>query len=251
MDHLEALDAGDWISLGTAVVAVIAAVISAWQAHIARSSGQRQLELAERVHREQNEPYVIVDIQPYMPGHTLMVLVIENIGTTVARNVRVSSDRPLETTWGEEPAEVLRQVLSRPISMIPPGRRLTYLFDDHDRWETDLPSVYVFTVRAEGPYGAVEPLEYTVDISTWAESLAGERPTLRLEEALGGIETQLQTLAERYKLASAPAVREERERQRQEREERRARRTGSRTPADEDGSDSSGQAEPNVVPSQQ
>ncbi|CAL9672312.1 hypothetical protein SUDANB176_07492 (plasmid) [Streptomyces sp. enrichment culture] len=104
-DHLEALDAGDRISLGTAVVAVIAAVISAWQAHSARSSGQRRLELAERVHREQNEPYVIVDIQPYMPGHTLLVPVIENIGSTVARNVRVSSDRPLETTWGEEPAE--------------------------------------------------------------------------------------------------------------------------------------------------
>jgi hypothetical protein len=82
--------------------------------------------LAERVHREQNEPYVIVDIEPYMPGHPLMVLVIQNIGTTVARNVRISADRRLETTWCEESAGSLQRVLTRPIPMLPPGRRLTY-----------------------------------------------------------------------------------------------------------------------------
>ncbi|MFG3336983.1 hypothetical protein ACGFZZ_33815 [Streptomyces tendae] len=248
MDHLEALDAGDWIGLGTAVVAVIAAFISAWQANIARSSGKKQLELAERVHREQNEPYVIVDIEPYMPGHSLMVLVIENIGTTVARNVRISADRPLETTWGEEPTEILQRVLTRPIPMLPPGRRLTYLFDDHDRWGTELPSVYVFTVRAEGPYGEMEPAEYTVDISTWAESLAGERPTLRLEEALDGIATHLDELVGRYKQVTGPAVQEERERMMREIEERRARRASSRTPSAGDGS---GQGEPGVIPPQQ
>jgi hypothetical protein len=248
MDHLKALDAGDWISLGTAIVAVIAAFISAWQANIARSSGKKQLELAERVHREQNEPYVIVDIEPYMPGHPLMVLVIQNIGTTVARNVQISADQPLETTWGQEPAEVLQRVLTRPIPMLPPGRRLTYLFDDHDRWEAGLPSVYVFTVQAEGPYGAVEPLEYTVDISTWAETLAGERPTLRLEEALDGISTQLGELVGRYNQVTVPAVREEQERMTREIEEQRARRASSMSSSAGDGS---GQGEPGVVPPQQ
>lgn len=39
---------------------------------------------------------------------------------------------------------------------------------EHDRWETDAPSVHISTVRAKGAYGAMEPFEYPVDISGWA-----------------------------------------------------------------------------------
>ncbi|MEU3880597.1 hypothetical protein [Streptomyces californicus] len=235
MDHLEALDVGDWIGLGTAFVAVIAAVISAWQAHIARSSGQRQLELAELIHREQNEPYVIVDIESYEPGHPMMVLVIENIGTTVARNVQISSDRPLESAFGA--GEDLRRVLSHPIPMMPPGRRLKYVFDDADRWKADppLPTSYVFSVQAEGPYGVMEPIEYTVDFSTLAESSAEERPLLRLEKSLEDIQDAI------LQLAGKPQVRVV--------QDHRAHPSGSATSAT-DGTGGSGQPEPPAIPTQ-
>ncbi|WP_405760648.1 hypothetical protein [Streptomyces sp. NBC_00045] len=59
-ERLKALTADDW----TVMVAIIAAVVAVWQSAIARPSAGRQLALAERIHREQNEPYVIVDIQP-------------------------------------------------------------------------------------------------------------------------------------------------------------------------------------------
>lgn len=72
MDHLKALNADDW----TVIVAVVAFVIAVWQAHIARRSAARQLALAERIHQEQNEPYVIVDIQPDLNSGVLAMKAI-------------------------------------------------------------------------------------------------------------------------------------------------------------------------------
>jgi hypothetical protein len=96
MDLLDSLGASDWIALVALFVAAAAAVISAWQARIARTSAASRLALAQRVHKESTEPYVIVDIQPREPWSFIFVLVIENIGPTVARNVphpRDSRDR--------------------------------------------------------------------------------------------------------------------------------------------------------------
>jgi hypothetical protein len=196
MDHLKAIDAGDW----AVVVAVVAAVISAWQAHIARRSASQQLALAQRIHREQNEPYVIVDIQPELSSGGI-VLVIENAGPTVARNVRISCDPPLESGWA--PAEgqpdltrVIQEVLARTMPMLPPGRRLTFLLDNQERFQnTDLPRVYTFTVNADGPAGAVETLEYTVDLDAMAWVLLESRPTKQLELKLAGIEQAVRGLS--------------------------------------------------------
>ncbi|MES9558797.1 MULTISPECIES: hypothetical protein [unclassified Streptomyces] len=129
MNHLTDLTVDQW----TVAVAVVAAVIAVWQAAIARRSAAQQLALAERIHREQNEPYVIVDIQPERNDGSLL-LVIENAGPTVARNVRISCNPPLETGWapmGDEPdlTQVIQQVLARTIPVLPPRRRLTFTAD--------------------------------------------------------------------------------------------------------------------------
>lgn len=71
--------------------------------------------------------------------------------------------------------------------MLPTGRRLVYLFDSHERWESDLPTSYGFTVQVVGPHGPVEPCEYAVDFATWAESLMELRPTKRLEDDLKAV----------------------------------------------------------------
>ncbi|WP_225828249.1 hypothetical protein [Streptomyces naphthomycinicus] len=217
------MDSGDWIALIAVVVSVGAAFISAWQARIARTSADSQMEMAKRVHREQNEPYVVVDIEPYQPGSPAMVLVIENIGPTVARNVRISCDPPIVSNWGDDLTATLQQIMSQPISALPPRRRLVYLFDDHDRWRTDLPTAYTFTVQCDGPEGAVEALEYMIDFGFWGDSLIGERPTKRLEEELDSISTVLGKLTDSVKLAAAPMIREERRRQADAFRERRNR----------------------------
>ncbi|MGW1328309.1 hypothetical protein ACWD64_37995 [Streptomyces antibioticus] len=204
MDHLTDLTVDQW----TVAVAVVAAVIAVWQAAIARRSAAQQLALAERIHREQNEPYVIVDIQPERNDGALL-LVIENAGPTVARNVRISCNPPLKSGWapvGGEPdlTQVIQQVLARTIPMLPPHRRLTFLLDSRERFKnTELPRVYTFTVKADGPAGPVETLEFTVDLDAVAWALLEERPTKQLETKLGKIEKAV--LALRPGEPSSPA----------------------------------------------
>ncbi|MDN3249731.1 hypothetical protein [Streptomyces sp. ZSW22] len=254
------MDAGDWIALSTGAVSVGAAGIAIWQARTASASARHskqqaraadeqvrvaneqllqaerlhreQLALAERIHREQNEPYVIVDIQPSDPTSEILVVVIENIGPTMARNVRISCDPPLVSGWGDDLTEMLHRALSRSIPMLPPGRRLEFLLDNQDRFQnSDLPTSYTFTVESEGPGGAVEPLEYVVDFGTWAESLMRNRPTKQIEDKLGKIQAAVKALSDNYKLANSPAIRSERERAAELVQQRRAQAGAEQPPA--------------------
>ncbi|APE26763.1 hypothetical protein vnz_37255 (plasmid) [Streptomyces venezuelae] len=206
---------------------MVAAVISAIQAKHANDQveiAERQLELAEKIHREQNEPYVIVDIQPGAPGSMLLHLVVENIGSTVARNVRISADPPIETSFGEQATADLQAVLARVYPMIPPGRRLEFIFDGPSRFNGALPMAYTFTVHYEGPFGPVEELEYLVDIDTLTESPVGQRPLKRVEQDLEKIRKELAGLTTAYKKVNAPAIRQENERQLQAYQDRQAQR---------------------------
>ncbi|MGW6874585.1 hypothetical protein ACWGHA_19850 [Streptomyces xanthophaeus] len=208
MNHLTTLTADNW----AVIVAVIAAVIAVWQASIARRSAARQLALAERIHREQNEPYVIVDIQPDPKGGALL-LVVENTGPTVARNVRISCDPPLESGWvpeGDQPdlTRVVQGILARTIPIVPPRRRLTFLLDNQERFEnTELPRVYTFTVNVDGPEGAVETTEYVVDLDAVKWALLENRPTKQLEDKLWQIAQAVHALGRGDRPASSAAPR--------------------------------------------
>ncbi|MFF4765092.1 hypothetical protein [Streptomyces sp. NEAU-H3] len=183
----------------TVIVAVVATLIATWQAAIARVAANKQLVLSERIHREQNAPYVIVDIQPD-GNHGSLLLIIENTGPTVARDVRISCDPPLESGWEPRPGEpdltqVMQEILARPIPILPPRRRLTFLLDNQDRFENvQLPRLYTFTVDANGPEGEVETAQYTVDLDALKWVLLEERPTKRVEDKLSKIEKAVHAL---------------------------------------------------------
>ncbi|MFI2316689.1 hypothetical protein [Streptomyces sp. CB00072] len=244
------MDTGDVIATTSAAVALLAAGFSWRQTKHAKGQvitaqeqvviAQQQLEHAEKAHREQNEPYVVVDIQPSDPASGVLVVVVENIGTTIARNVRITADPPLESGWGADLTAMLQRALSHTFPMLPPGRRLEFLFDEQERFQNaDLPTGYTFTVRCEGPYGPMEDLEYIVDFGTWAESLVGQRPLKKVEDKLGKIQDSLGSLADAYRKSHAPAIREEGERivrAHRERMARRAQQSGN-TPPEDPGAD--------------
>lgn len=205
------------IAVSACIVAVVAACISFAQARHAKTQTQatveqatiarRQLEQAEKVHREQNEPYVIVDIQPDAPGSGLLVLLIENIGPTIARDVTITVDPPLVSATGDNLTERVRRGLARTIPMLPPGRRLKFAFDvSSRRFASDLPTAYTFTVRAKGPFGDVESLEYLVDFSSWRETLLGEHPQAKMEKALGEVAGGLRALVRAYQASNAASI---------------------------------------------
>ncbi|MFF9118235.1 hypothetical protein ACF09Y_21995 [Streptomyces massasporeus] len=208
----------NWIAVAAGVVAVVAASISFAQAAHAKAQSRaateqvavarQQLEQAEKVHREQNEPYVIVDIQPDGPGSGLLVLLVENIGPTLARDVKVTVDPPLTSASGDRMTERVQRGLARTIPMLPPGRRLKWAFDvSSQRFSSDLPTAFTFTVQSKGPFGDVEPLTYLVDISSWQETLLGEHPDAKVEKALGRIAGTVDALAGVYREVNAPTIR--------------------------------------------
>ncbi|MFF4874228.1 hypothetical protein [Streptomyces sp. NPDC000961] len=234
------MDAAEWIAASSAGVAVLAAGFSWRQVRHARGQvaaaqeqvvvARQQLEHAEKAHREQNEPYVIVDIQPAGgPRRGLLVLIIENIGSTVARNVRITADPPLESALGDEYTTRLHRALERTFPMIPPGRRLEYTFDGPMRWENiELPTAYTFTVRCAGPFGQMEEQEYAVDFGTWVETLLPALPLKQVESNLDKICKELRSLVGVLEKSHAPAIREENERVMQEYRDRVAAQAAQR-----------------------
>jgi hypothetical protein len=79
----------------------------------------RQVRKARKLREEQARPFVIVDFEPGF----LVYLTVENLGRTMARDVRIQFGKPLETTL-ERPREIDETPLFREaIPALPRARR--------------------------------------------------------------------------------------------------------------------------------
>jgi hypothetical protein len=109
-----------------------------------------QVLQARRLREEQARPFVIVDFEPGF----LVYLTVENIGRTMARDVSIRFDKPLESTL-TGPREIDESpLLRKPIPTLPPGRKIRVLFDQYAaRLEAKLPLTYDVTLRYKGPLG--------------------------------------------------------------------------------------------------
>lgn len=160
------------ISIIAFLLSTVTAIWTLVYSHRQTRAAARANALTEKAQREQAEPYVIVDIRPRVPGSSLFVLVIENIGPTIARDVRITVDPPLQTSRGEEKAQILNRAVDRKIATLPPKRRISFVMDTGPGlFGSDLPKVYNFRVESSGPFGPVEPLAYTVDLDVVRESV--------------------------------------------------------------------------------
>jgi len=141
--------------VATAVVALLAAGFAAWQVWEIR-----------RTREEQARPFVVVDIRPSTAASNILNLVIENVGTTVARNVTFEFEPPLQSS--QEKYDLSESVLIRTgIPTLPPRRRIEALFDvSHERVNTNLPMRYDVTVNLSDARGRRQgPEQYVVDLS--------------------------------------------------------------------------------------
>jgi hypothetical protein len=133
----------------------------------------RQLEQASAAHRESMEPYVVVNIQPSEHNHQALMLTIENIGASLARDVRIAANPPLQRSYetADGPATPIRNwhILTDGIATLPPGQRIELPFDIvRERLANDdLPDRYRLTVDAVGPFGQAPRLTYDIDLSVY------------------------------------------------------------------------------------
>lgn len=185
------MEAANWltiiISAAAAVAATIAALYARTEALAAKkqaTAAERQHELAEREHElaelvrcDQVQPYVVADIRPGQDGF-LMILIVENTGPTVARNVRVSFDPQLRSTTFPEVGDL--RFLREGIKALPPGRRVSWYFDTGPAiFENDVPRKYQVDVRYDGPLGVSGHLEYEIDFSILENSEARDPGKLK------------------------------------------------------------------------
>lgn len=163
------------ISIGTLVISVGTLIFTRTQSVATRrqaTSAEQQLVASEQARREQLQPYVIVDLRPPSPSSFLLNLIITNVGPTLARDIEIRVDPPLQSSIGKDVAEKLEQVLARKISTLPPGQSYSWFVDSGPGFagNSHLPRKYTFTVQASGPFGPMEPMEYLVDLAILLET---------------------------------------------------------------------------------
>lgn len=155
-----------WASETSIFVAAVAEAVTAVIAVAAAIFAWLQVREARRSREAQTQPFVVVDIEPGRVWMNWLTLVIENVGPTLAKEVKVTFDPPLTTTVKDNllPDSTL---LLEGIAALPPGRRVETLFDlSHDRLQQGLPMRYRVTVSFLDFRGrAQESLPYDIDLS--------------------------------------------------------------------------------------
>lgn len=147
----------EWTAAGTLVTAGVAAA--------AAVVAYFQLRQARHLREDQARPFVVVDIVPSEVDLHILNFVIENVGNTVAQDVRLEFDPPIASSLdGYDLAG--SALLCDGIPTMPPRRRIEFLFDiSHSRLNTDLPKRYDAVVSYKDSRGRpVAPTPYILDI---------------------------------------------------------------------------------------
>lgn len=164
-----------------AVVAAVGAIAAASAAFVALRPAQRaaraaedQSEIQRELMRQAAQPYVWADIQPDMQQGRMLHLVIGNAGPTMASNVRVVIDPPIpeHPEYPGMTAAAQKRVGDGVLSLAPGrvirwmlGRGSDLLADENDQ------TTYCMRVTANGPYGALEPVDFEIRPRDWREAI--------------------------------------------------------------------------------
>jgi hypothetical protein len=121
---------------------------------IAAGIAIRQLWEARRLRESQARPFVVVDLE-VEPAQQTISIVITNTGGTIARNVKVTFEPDLESSFDSRGSSgLIRDLkpLREGIGTLPPGKRVSLLFDIFTQREGEtFPDVYVARVRFDAP----------------------------------------------------------------------------------------------------
>jgi hypothetical protein len=128
----------------------------------------RQVGEARKLREEQARPFVIVDFEPGF----LVYLTVENLGRTMARDVSIHFDKPLESSLQGRRELDGSPLFREPIPALPPGKKIRVLFDSFsDRLDAGLPLTYDVELRYRGPTGKKEWTEpYRLDLGMYLDS---------------------------------------------------------------------------------
>lgn len=123
-------------------------LLAAWYAY-------GQLDVAKRDRDEQDRPFVIGYVELSRIAHSLVELVIENIGRLPAHDVKITFNPNLRSTIFGPNFEQVNEwsALKNGISFLAPGQRMTHLLDSLiSRYaaDSDFPRLYELTIKYKG-----------------------------------------------------------------------------------------------------
>lgn len=107
---------------------------------IAAIYARSQFREARQLREAQIRPFVVIDLDS--PQRPFFELVVKNIGTTMARDVRFEFEVMPESTISHAALDRFK-MFSDGIATLPPGKEIRTLFDNAiKRFKADLPDVY-------------------------------------------------------------------------------------------------------------
>jgi hypothetical protein len=162
-----------WAAWATVGIYVVIGLFAGWQVREARTLREGQAR-----------PFVFVDFE----AGFLVYLTVENLGRTMARDVSIHFDKPLESTFDQRSRELNESPLFRePLPALPPGKKIRVLFDQFPaRLEAGLPLAYEVELRYRGPTGRKEwEQPYRLDLGLY---LGAQLPPKGIPELVTEVE---------------------------------------------------------------
>ena len=169
----------------------------------AAEAAEEQTKIQEALRRGAAEPNLWADIRPADHEAQLILLLVGNSGPTVATNVIVTFDPPLhQARFFAEVVSHAEQRLNSGLASLPPGRTLAWSLGVAHQVlnHPDLPLSYTVTIRANDPFGPLEPLTYPLNLEDIRMNLSAAVPGTH-----HGVTEAIETLGKSHETLSTAA----------------------------------------------
>ncbi len=198
----------EWLTACAAILTAAATSLLAGFAFTAFRASVAQLKLLSADSARQTRPYVNIDLSPGLHGNGFWDITIENLGRSIARDVRIDAG-PLKPRDAEDHISGrLAEFFARPVTLPPGARRrvmwrmeaderrtvagadsnvtvnVTYSDDQENRYADN------FNVAVEG-YGPVAPSPTTGPQVSGGSRTKGEESLANIERALRTLNTHV------------------------------------------------------------
>ena len=153
-----------WVALGAAVsiLSLLVAGFSLIYVRRAAKASREQTKQQKQAAKDAAQPMLWVDIRGDEGQGQALVLLLGNSGPSIARNVKVVFDPAPPSTLDIKP---ILEILKQGIASLTPGRTMQWaLGAPHNAVDWDAHKAYRVRIDAEGPFGAIRPLEYVISV---------------------------------------------------------------------------------------
>ena len=153
-----------WVALGAAV-SILSLLVAGFSLIYVRRSANASREQTKQHNlaaKDAAQPIVWVDIRGDDGQGQALVLLLGNSGPSIARNVKVTIDPAPPSPLDIKP---ILENLKQGIASLPPGRTMQWALGAvHNTSDWDALTACRVRIEAEGPFGAIEPLEYVINV---------------------------------------------------------------------------------------